>query len=160
MKANRIYSAIGVLLIVIVCVAFCYSIWAGIFFTKRAKPKDTYRGKPAVEALEETAVIVEEEDVRPRSRLVLTRLTSNMAARAGLSFKDAEYWKPLKEDTIQCRLCPNRCVIPDGFRGLCRARLNVGGQLKTIVYGRVVAAHVDPIEKKPLFHFHPQSRSF
>jgi pyruvate formate lyase activating enzyme len=121
---------------------------------------DTPKEKAVVEALEDTAVIVEEEEKRPRFRPVITQLTSNMAARADLSFHDAEYWKPLKEDTVQCRLCPNRCIIPDGFRGVCRVRLNVDGQLKTIVYGRVVAAHVDPIEKKPLFHFHPRSRSF
>ncbi|MBN1825561.1 MAG: AmmeMemoRadiSam system radical SAM enzyme [Candidatus Eisenbacteria bacterium] len=61
---------------------------------------------------------------------------------------------------VKCFLCANECDIPDGARGLCRARENVGGVLKTLVYGRPAAIHVDPIEKKPFYHFLPGTTAF
>ncbi|MBU0762867.1 MAG: AmmeMemoRadiSam system radical SAM enzyme [Candidatus Altiarchaeota archaeon] len=61
---------------------------------------------------------------------------------------------------LRCGLCPHRCVIPDGRRGLCGVRENRGGILYSLVYGRPCAMHVDPIEKKPLYHFLPGSRSY
>lgn len=71
----------------------------------------------------------------------------------------AEFWEPLPEGKVRCNLCRFRCVIGDGRRGLCGVRENRGGTLYTLVYGRCIAEHVDPIEKKPLFHFLPGSRS-
>lgn len=56
---------------------------------------------------------------------------------------------------VQCLLCAQRCAIPPGERGRCRARINVGGELKSLVYGRPVSMHIDPIEKKPFYHFLP-----
>lgn len=61
---------------------------------------------------------------------------------------------------VRCVLCPNRCVLSDGQIGICRVRKNVGGKLYSLVYGRVAALHVDPIEKKPFFHVLPGSKSF
>ena len=61
---------------------------------------------------------------------------------------------------VQCSLCPKRCILEEGERGDCRARINLHGALKTLVYGKVCAAHVDPIEKKPLYHFLPTTGSF
>ncbi len=61
---------------------------------------------------------------------------------------------------VQCLLCAQRCSIRVGDRGRCRARLNVGGELRSLVYGRPVAIHVDPIEKKPFYHFLPGSTAF
>lgn len=61
---------------------------------------------------------------------------------------------------VRCVLCSHRCVVPDGRRGLCQVRENRGGVLHTLVYGRLVAQHVDPIEKKPLFHFLPGTLSY
>jgi len=61
---------------------------------------------------------------------------------------------------VVCRLCRHRCTIRDGRRGICGVRKNRGGVLETLVYDRVIARHVDPIEKKPLFHFHPGSLSY
>ena len=61
---------------------------------------------------------------------------------------------------VQCDLCAHRCEIADGKRGLCRVRENRGGTLYTLVYGRTIAQHVDPIEKKPLFHFHPGTTAY
>ena len=61
---------------------------------------------------------------------------------------------------IRCLLCAQGCTIPRGERGRCRARLNVGGELRSLVYGRPLAIHTDPIEKKPFYHFLPGASAF
>ncbi len=61
---------------------------------------------------------------------------------------------------VRCELCANRCLLKPGERGECHARINVDGRLRTLVYGRPIAIHVDPIEKKPFFHFLPGSDAF
>jgi pyruvate formate lyase activating enzyme len=66
----------------------------------------------------------------------------------------------LPDNKVRCNLCSHRCVLGDGERGICRVRENRGGTLNTLVYGRTIAQHVDPIEKKPLFHFHPGTAAF
>jgi pyruvate formate lyase activating enzyme len=71
--------------------------------------------------------------------------------------KPALYWKPLKEDIVKCGLCPHSCVIKTGNSGICGARKNIGGKLFSLNYARPVSIAVDPIEKKPLFHFLPGS---
>jgi pyruvate formate lyase activating enzyme len=63
-------------------------------------------------------------------------------------------------NVVNCFLCSHRCHIAEGRRGFCRVRQNRGGTLYSLVYGRVVAAHMDPIEKKPLYHFLPGTRSY
>ncbi len=69
------------------------------------------------------------------------------------------YTKTGQGSTVQCFLCPHRCVIKEGKRGICGVRQNESGRLLSLVYGKVVACNVDPIEKKPLFHFQPGSTS-
>ncbi len=64
------------------------------------------------------------------------------------------------EGYVQCELCSHHCKIPVGKRGVCRVRENRDGDLFTLVYGRLVAENIDPIEKKPLFHVMPGSHSF
>jgi pyruvate formate lyase activating enzyme len=54
-----------------------------------------------------------------------------------------------------CDLCPRHCAIPEGGRGVCRVRMNVNGAIVPVTFGKPCALHVDPMEKKPLFHFHP-----
>jgi pyruvate formate lyase activating enzyme len=61
---------------------------------------------------------------------------------------------------VQCNLCPHRCIIADGERGTCRVRENRGGRLYSRVYGNPCAVHVDPIEKKPFYHFLPTIPAF
>jgi pyruvate formate lyase activating enzyme len=56
---------------------------------------------------------------------------------------------------VQCKLCPKACVIEPGQSGECRIRVNVDGKLLAVTYGHPCAVHVDPVEKKPLFHFLP-----
>ncbi|MGZ6226217.1 MAG: AmmeMemoRadiSam system radical SAM enzyme [Syntrophales bacterium] len=73
----------------------------------------------------------------------------------------ARYWTSLhKDNAVRCFLCPHNCVIGDGERGKCRTRMNVGGGLRSLVYGRPVSIHVDPIEKKPFYHFLPGAEAY
>ncbi len=68
---------------------------------------------------------------------------------------EARLWKPLADNKVQCRLCSHYCVIGDGERGRCGVRENHDGRLMTQVYGRVAALNLDPVEKKPMFHYKP-----
>lgn len=61
---------------------------------------------------------------------------------------------------VQCKICPNNCLLSPGDRSHCRNRVNRGGTLFTLAYANPCTFHVDPVEKKPLFHFHPGSRTF
>lgn len=71
-------------------------------------------------------------------------------------------WERLAPDDlrVRCNLCAHRCVIAPGRQGACCVRENRDGTLVTLVYGRTIAQNVDPIEKKPLFHFQPGSRTY
>lgn len=60
--------------------------------------------------------------------------------------------------TVECRLCPKQCRIAHGEAGDCRIRMNLDGRLRAVTYGLAVAAHVDPVEKKPFYHYHPGAR--
>ena len=68
---------------------------------------------------------------------------------------EASYYESLENDSVRCILCPNYCTITDGNKGVCRIRSNRGGKLYADAYGETVSLSVDPIEKKPLYHFHP-----
>lgn len=73
---------------------------------------------------------------------------------------EAYLYEPLKDKKVKCNLCNHRCIIKEGKRGICGVRENQGGILETLVYGKLIASHIDPIEKKPLFHFMPGSLSY
>jgi pyruvate formate lyase activating enzyme len=74
--------------------------------------------------------------------------------------KEAMFYEKLDDNKVRCFLCAHHCFIKDGKRGLCAVRENKGGILYSLVYGKVVSMNIDPIEKKPLFHFLPGSTSF
>jgi pyruvate formate lyase activating enzyme len=74
--------------------------------------------------------------------------------------KEAMFYKREGDSQVSCGLCRFRCLIGDGNRGICAVRENRGGTLYSLVYGRLCAEHVDPIEKKPLFHVMPGSRTY
>lgn len=76
------------------------------------------------------------------------------------SLTKALFYESLGDNVVRCGLCPNRCVISEGGRGLCGVRTNMDGELYTLGYGNPCAANVDPIEKKPLFHFLPSTDAF
>ena len=73
---------------------------------------------------------------------------------------EALLYEKLEDRKVRCALCSHRCEIAEGRRGICRVRENQGGALQSLVYGRLIARHVDPIEKKPLYHFLPGSLSY
>ena len=66
----------------------------------------------------------------------------------------ARFWDT-EEGKVACHLCPHECRITEGRTGICRVRKNIGGELIALTYGKVSSMNVDPVEKKPLFHFHP-----
>ncbi len=71
--------------------------------------------------------------------------------------KEAMFYEKLGENRVRCNLCPHRCLIRESKFGVCGVRENVGGTLYTHAYGKTIATNIDPIEKKPLFHFYPGS---
>jgi len=73
---------------------------------------------------------------------------------------EAKFYKKLDGLTVACELCHQACLIKNNSAGTCRARINVNGKLFSLVYGYPAALNVDPIEKKPLFHFQPGSLSY
>ncbi|MCP4714244.1 MAG: radical SAM protein, partial [Deltaproteobacteria bacterium] len=73
---------------------------------------------------------------------------------------EALFYEKCADNTVICRLCPHECKISGGKKGLCRVRQNIDGTLHSQVYGKCIAENADPIEKKPLFHCQPGSRSY
>lgn len=83
--------------------------------------------------------------------------------KGGLGFlglQEAMFYKKLDKKTIQCQLCPNFCTLKNEMRGFCRVRETRDGKLYSLVYANPTAIHIDPIEKKPLFHFLPATTAF
>ena len=68
---------------------------------------------------------------------------------------ECRYYKRLDDGRVECQLCPHHCHIADGKSGICRSRRNHGGVLISEVYAKPCSLAIDPIEKKPLYHFHP-----
>ncbi|KYK38960.1 MAG: AmmeMemoRadiSam system radical SAM enzyme [Theionarchaea archaeon] len=74
--------------------------------------------------------------------------------------KEARFYEKLDDKKVRCHLCPHECMIADGRRGMCRVRENQEGTLYSIIYEQLTSQGVDPIEKKPLYHFHPGSHAY
>ena len=66
----------------------------------------------------------------------------------------------LDNKLVMCGICPNRCLLSPGDRSVCRSKVNMDGVLYSLTYGNPCSVNVDPIEKKPLFHFKPRSKAF
>jgi pyruvate formate lyase activating enzyme len=73
---------------------------------------------------------------------------------------EAKLYEKLEDAKVKCHLCAHRCTIADGKRGICQVRENRGGVLYSLVYGLSISQAIDPVEKKPLFHFYPGSKAF
>ena len=69
--------------------------------------------------------------------------------------RECRYYRKLEDGRVECQLCPHHCRIAEGKTGLCRSRRNDGGVLVSEVYAKPCSLAIDPIEKKPLYHFHP-----
>ncbi|MEM7578412.1 MAG: AmmeMemoRadiSam system radical SAM enzyme [Cyanobacteria bacterium P01_A01_bin.80] len=74
--------------------------------------------------------------------------------------KEAMLYQKKQDGRVYCQLCPHYCLIEKGKRGICQVRENQGGLLYSLVFGRTVTQNVDSVEKKPLFHFYPGSRTY
>ena len=74
--------------------------------------------------------------------------------------KEALYYQTIDKHTVRCLLCPHQCILKNGQRSFCRVREPKDGKLYTLVYEFPCSVHVDPVEKKPLYHMLPGSRSF
>jgi pyruvate formate lyase activating enzyme len=74
--------------------------------------------------------------------------------------KEAMLYEKLSDGKVKCNLCNHRCTIKDGNYGICGVRQNTDGSLYTLVYDKIIASHIDPIEKKPLFQFYPGSTAY
>ncbi len=83
-----------------------------------------------------------------------------MQVHAESKLKEAMLYDKQPGGRVRCNVCNHHCIIPDGKRGICQVRENRGQTLYTLVYGRTIAQHVDPVEKKPLFHFYPGSSAY
>ncbi len=77
-----------------------------------------------------------------------------------IDIKEAMFYEKIDGKTIKCHLCPRNCVLSDGMLGFCRARRPKNGKHYSLVYGNPTSVNVDPIEKKPLFHFLPATNAF
>ena len=72
--------------------------------------------------------------------------------------KEALLYDKLPRGEVKCNICQRRCIIPEGKKGWCFSRVNEGGILYTIIFGEVASLSINPIEKKPVFHFYPGSK--
>ncbi len=78
---------------------------------------------------------------------------------SGIHMHEARLYQKLENKTVKCALCNHRCTIKDGNHGICGIRLNENGTLYAAAYGKISSEAVDPIEKKPLFHYLPGTLS-
>lgn len=87
-------------------------------------------------------------------------LTREKVESKNLSMKEADFYDKVgSSGEVICRLCPHNCLIDEGEAGNCGVRANIEGKLRSLVYARPITMHVDPIEKKPFFHFHPKEKT-
>lgn len=94
---------------------------------------------------------------RPR---LPTVFDENPAPKELLKWSREAYHYVSLGENVRCTQCPHQCSLQPEQRGICRARVNKGGKLYSLVYGNPCAVHVDPVEKKPLFHFLPGSAAY
>ena len=76
-----------------------------------------------------------------------------------MGLKEAMFYKKLKDNKVSCQLCPRRCIIPKEKTGSCGVRKNIAGKLYSLVYSKPCAVSINPIEKKPLYHFFPGEKT-
>lgn len=94
------------------------------------------------------------------SIFIISKGLSQKPSPAGETFHEASFYESLEGNRVQCQLCPNRCILAKGQRGICGARENQNGKLVSLIYGKVSISAVDPIEKKPFYHFLPGSKAY
>jgi pyruvate formate lyase activating enzyme len=127
---------------------------------------DTFRSDPAIPRLllgdQAAAADYGEEVLRSAPLARFWASVPSAGRNCGACHDPTEKLTPHThpDKMVKCLLCARQCVILPGRSGGCRARKNVGGELRSLVYGRPTAVHIDPIEKKPFYHFLPGSQAF
>ncbi len=116
--------------------------------------------KPRTGRMDRRAFILEAGAAALAAPLLLGRSHEEAAAAREPKAREASYYEKRTENKVVCRLCPHGCQVADLERGNCGVRENRGGTYYTLVYGQPCAVHVDPVEKKPLFHYYPGSQAF
>ncbi len=96
----------------------------------------------------------------PSTKSVRGQIFENDAPESPWKWSIEGFFYTSDGNTVQCQVCPNRCVLEPGDRSVCRSKVNIGGKLYSLTYGNPCAIHVDPIEKKPLSHFYPGTQVF
>jgi pyruvate formate lyase activating enzyme len=91
--------------------------------------------------------------------ICLSGFSSCFASKEQTGIK-AKYWQPMGDNKCACELCPHECILEVGKTGICRTRQNINGTLINNAYANPCAVHVDPIEKKPIYHMLPGSKSY
>jgi len=87
--------------------------------------------------------------------LIVPEFVLNLKIVIPVAMQEARFYKRYDDGKVRCQLCPNDCLLGAGETGLCGARKNILGKLISENYGKITALHLDPIEKKPLYHFFP-----
>jgi len=77
-----------------------------------------------------------------------------------MKLHECKLYKKEKNKKVKCLACSHKCIIEEGKNGICFVRKNIKGKLYLLVYGKIISHHVDPIEKKPLFHFMPGTSTY
>lgn len=95
--------------------------------------------------------------VIPRAKIAILLFLATFLFASLSHSKETRYYQKLSGGEVNCLLCPRSCVLRDGQTGVCRTRKNEKGTLVSLVYGKLVSMNADPVEKKPLFHFLPQT---
>jgi len=109
------------------------------------------------------AMAVEEMFSGKSRRFIKGKREMEEASKLSEYMREADWYQKndiVKNGPVQCELCPHGCILDDGERGSCRVRLSKDGKLYTTAFGNPCAAHVDPIEKKPFYHFLPETEAF
>ena len=162
---SQIRSNLALLLLVALGLGLIVAVVCQGLAARTSERTPTPRPTPgsAAQVVSGSTAVATAQPARPeppdRPEVRYERISLSTIQRHDLSVREALFYRRLKELKVQCALCPNFCVLRDGERGRCKVRVNVGGTLRTLVYGRIVSAAVDPIEKKPLFHVLPASRA-
>ncbi len=144
--------------------AGCGALLAGGALQSAGRGLERFLPDPAAAAGDPLAELIRRA---PRARYWVSTTASDCAACHG-GPAPAPGAGPLRAGAVphhrralvRCQLCARNCILAEGERGACAARVNVGGELRSLVYGRPISIHVDPIEKKPFFHFLPGSDAF
>jgi pyruvate formate lyase activating enzyme len=94
------------------------------------------------------------------SSIAAFKIYHNKNNTSASDLHEASFYTKNDDGTVTCGLCPNRCTLGEGQRGLCKVRENIDGKLYSLVYGKPVTINVDPVEKKPLYHFLPGEKAY